>query len=94
MVVPSLRQSRFLRAAVLTTWAASLLAWIYITLRIVLNGVDPPQPFLPGVRFPTFLQVGAFAFFVFCTSMFVYLWLWASIGGSRPPPDSPYGRHP
>ncbi len=76
MLVPSLRGSRILWAATLTTWAASLLAWVYITLRIVVNGIDPPEPFLPGVRGLSFLGAGAIAFSLFCGSMFLYLWLW------------------
>ncbi len=94
MVLPSLRASRLLRAAVLTTWAASLLAWTYITLRIVLNGIDPPQPFLPGVRFLSFLTAGAIAFFLFCLSMFLYLWLWGRFRDMPFAPRNPYERGP
>lgn len=94
MVLPSLRASRPLRAAVLTTWAASLLAWVYITLRIVLNGIDPPEPFLPGVRFLSFLTAGAIAFLLFCVSMFAYLWLWGRFGDGPSGARNPHEREP
>ncbi len=86
MVVPFLQRSRFLRAAVMTTWAASFLAWVYITLRILVNGINPPDPFLPGVRGFSFLAAGAFAFGLFCLSMFLYVWLWSRFPGI-PIPD-------
>ncbi len=94
MVVPLIRESRFLRAATLTAWAASLLAWIYITLRIVVNGINPPDPFLPGVRGLSFIAAGGFAFFVFCVSTFLYLWIWGRFGGTTPLPGSSYEREP
>ncbi|HYM40382.1 MAG TPA: hypothetical protein VEY12_09645 [Thermoplasmata archaeon] len=94
MVVPLFRESRLLRAAVLTTWAASLMAWIYVVLRIVLNGINPPDPFLPGVRGLSFVGAGAISFGLFCVSMFLYLWLWGRFGGTPPMPGSPYGRGP
>ena len=76
MVVPFVRGSRILRALVLTVWIASLMAWLYVTLRIIVTHVDPPQPFLPWIRSFSFLEAGAFAFGLFCVSMFLYLWLW------------------
>ncbi len=76
MVLVVLRSSRALRAFVLTTWAASLLAWPYITFRIIVDGIDPPDPFLPGVSGLSFIRAGAIAFGAFCVSMFLYLWLW------------------
>ncbi len=82
MAIPWIRTSRFLRAAVLTSWAASFLAWLYITLRIVVNGINPPDPFLPGVRSFSFIQAGAIAFGLFCVSMFLYLWIWGRFAGS------------
>ena len=76
MVVPFLQRSRFLRALVLTTGVFSFLLWLYIVLRIVVNNIDPPEPFLPGMRSPSFLTVGAFAFGLSFLSLLAYLWLW------------------
>ncbi len=76
MAVPWIRSSQFLRALVLTTWVASFLAWLYVTLRIVINGINPPEPFFPGVRSFSFIEAGAFSFALFCVSMFLYLWIW------------------
>ncbi len=94
MVVPFVRGNRFLRAFVLTVWAASLMAWVYVTLRIVLNGINPPEPFLPGVRFLSFIGAGAIAFTMFCLSMFVYLWIWGRFDGVPAGPGRPYDRWP
>lgn len=90
MVVPFLRNSRFLRALVLTTALFSFAAWIYVVLRVVVNNIDPPRPFLNGVPSVSFLAVGAFAFGLSALSTFVYLWLWGRFGGpSMPPPPPP-----
>ncbi len=94
MVVPSIQESRFLRAATLTTLVASLLAWTYITFRIIFNGIDPPEPLLPGVPGLSFLKAGVIAFGLFCVSMFLYLWLWGRVGGMPPMPGSPHERWP
>ncbi len=94
MVVPSLQESRGLRAATLTTCVASLLAWIYITFRIVFNGIDPPDPLLPGVPGLSFLRAGIIAFGLFCVSMFTYLWLWGRFRTPPPMPERPHDRWP
>ena len=91
MAVPLLRTSRFLRALVLTAWVSSFLLWLYIVVRVVVNGIDPPLPFFNSVPYVSFSMVGAFAFFVFTVSMFLYLWLWSPFRGmpviaQGPPP--------
>ena len=93
MVVPFVRGSRFLRAMTLTVWAGSLMAWIYVTLRIVLNGINPPDPFLPGERGLSIIGAGAIAFALFCLSMFLYLWIWGRFDG-MPAGSRPYERWP
>ncbi len=92
MVVPSIQESRSLRAATLTTWIASLLAWLYITVRIVFNGIDPPEPLLPGVPGLSFLKAGVISFGVFCVSMFLYLWLWGNFDRRLSLPQRPDDR--
>lgn len=91
MAVPWLRTSRFLRALVLTAWASSFLVWLYIVLRVVVNGVDPPSAFFNSIPHVSFSMVGTFAFFVFFASMFLYLWLW---GRFRSMPTFPPGPPP
>ncbi len=83
MVIPFVRQSRFLRALVLTTSVFSFLLWLYIVLRIVFNHVDMGADFIYGMR-PTFWELGAFSFAVSFLSTFVYLWLWGRF--DRMPP--------
>lgn len=72
-----LRRSPFLRSLVLTTALGSLLVWLYIVARIVVNGVDVHWPFVDSVPSISISAMGAFAFGLFCLSTFVYLWLWA-----------------
>ncbi len=76
MAIPFLRRSQFLRAFVLTAWVASFLVWLYIVVRVVLNGVDVHWPFVDSIPSVSISAVGAFTFLVFVLSMFLYLWLW------------------
>ncbi len=89
MVVPALRTSQFLRALVLTTAVFSFLAWLYIILRVLVNHVDPPTPFLSSVPSVSVSAVGAFTFGLSALSTFVYLWLWGPFGGPPRIPPSP-----
>lgn len=75
MVASGLRTSRIFRSFVLTVAVFSLLLWIYIVLRIVVNDVDPPSPFLPNLPFSV-IDVGAASFALSALATFVYLWLW------------------
>ncbi len=65
--------SHALRALVLTTWLYSLLVWIYIVLRIVLNGVDVYEPFIDRYPYISILELAFLAFGVSFLSMFIYL---------------------
>lgn len=94
MAVPSLRSSRFFRALVLTVAAFSFLLWLHTTLRVIVNGVDPPEPFVPGLRSVSFLAVGVLSFGVSFLSTFVYLWLWGRFRGMPAVPRSPPGVQP
>jgi hypothetical protein len=89
MAAPFLQGSRFLRALVLTTWVFSSLLWLYIVVRVVINGVDPPAPFLGSVPSLSFSALGAFAFGLSFLSMFLYLWLWGRFRGMPTFPPSP-----
>jgi hypothetical protein len=93
MAIPFFRSSRFFRALVLTTGVFSFLLWLYTTLRVLVNGINPPDPFVPGLRI-SFLSVGVLSFGVCFLSTFLYLWLWGrfrgmSLGRSRPPWQQP-----
>jgi hypothetical protein len=94
MAVPLLRTSRFFRALVLTTGVFSFLLWLYTTLRVLVNGINPPEPFFPGVRSVSFLTVGVLSFGVSFMSMLVYLWLWGRFRGMPLAPPSPPWQQP
>jgi hypothetical protein len=94
MAVPFLRRSSFLRSLVVTTFFFSFLAWVYVVLRVVVNKVDPPSPFVPGIRFPTFFDVGAFAFGLSFLSLLVYLWLWSPFARAVGAPPAWQDRRP
>ena len=89
MAVPLLQGSRFLRALILTAWVSSFLLWLYIVLRVVVNGVDVHYPFLDSVRSISISAMGVFSFFVFFVSMFLYLWLWGPFRGMPSFPQAP-----
>jgi len=91
MLVAFLRQSRLFRSLVLTTGIFSFLLWVYTSLRVIVDGIDPPEPFLPGFRSLSFLAVGVLSFGVAFLSMFVYLWLWGRFGERAPIPRGPAG---
>src|SRR6058998_2415218 len=76
MAVPLLRSSRFFRSLVLTTWVFSVLLWLYIVARIIVNQVDVHMPFVDSVPSLSFSAMGAFAFGLSFLSMFIYLWPW------------------
>ncbi len=94
MVLQSLRKSRFLRALTLTAWVGSLLVWLYIVARVVVNVVDVHWPFVDSVPAISISAMGAFAFGLFCVSMFLYLWLWGRFGRGPSASRSADGREP
>jgi len=89
-----LRSSQFFRSLVLTTWFFSLLLWLYIVARIVVNGVDVHTPFVDSVPSVSFSALGAFAFGLSSLSMFVYLWIWGSFGRTNLVQRNPWERGP
>jgi hypothetical protein len=80
MADPFSRPSQLFRSLVLTTWFFSLLLWLYVVARIVVDDVDAHEPFVDNVRSVSFQAVGAFAFVLSFLSMFLYLWLWGRFG--------------
>lgn len=94
MVVPFFRQSRLFQSLVLTTGVFSFLLWFYIVVRVVVNHVDPPTPFVNSVPSLSFSALGAFAFGLSFLSTFVYLWLWGRFGRNPMIPPSSSERGP
>lgn len=68
----------FFRSLVLTSWVSSLLLWLYIVVRIVVNGVDVHWPFVDSIQYISVSEMGAFAFGLFSLSMFIYLAVWGN----------------
>ncbi len=84
MAVSLVRSSRFLRSLVLTVWVFSLLLWLYIVVRIIVNGVDVHSPFVDSIPGMSFSATAAFSFVLSFLSMFTYLWLWGRFDRMRP----------
>jgi len=68
----------YLRSFVLTTALFSILAWLYVVLRIVINGVDMSTPFIDAFPILNIWQTGAVAFVLAFLSVLVYLSLWGN----------------
>ncbi len=86
MAIPFLRNSRFLRAFLLTVGVFSFLTWIYVLLRVIVNHVDPPSSFLNSFPSISVSLVGVSAFGLSALCMFVYLWLWGRFDRRPPTP--------
>lgn len=76
----------FLRSLVLSTWVYSTLFWLYILVRIIVNGVDVHWPFVDSIQFISISAIGAFAFGLSFLSMFLYLALWGKSGWNNKTP--------
>ena len=94
MAVPFFRSSPFFRALVLTTGVFSFLLWLYTSMRVIVNGIDPPEPFLPGVRGLSFLAVGVFSFAMSFLCTLVYTWLWGRFARAAMVPPGWQDRRP
>jgi sterol desaturase/sphingolipid hydroxylase (fatty acid hydroxylase superfamily) len=66
----------FLRSLVLTAGIFSMLVWLYVVARAIINGANLNTPFIDSIPSILIWQVGVIAFILafFCT--FVYLALW------------------
>jgi len=71
-----IRESRFLRAIVLTAWFYTFLLWAYIAIRIITYDYIVFDPFVWAVPWLSFAELGAFAFITSSALMLVYLYLW------------------
>ena len=65
-----------LRAIILSFWLYSLLFWLYIVARIVINRVNPTSRFIPSVPFFTFMNLGVSTFILSFVCLIVYLSVW------------------
>jgi hypothetical protein len=71
-----IRDSRFLRAIVLTTWLYSFLLWLYIAARIVTYDYIVFDPFVYAIPWLSFGALGAFSFLLSAAAMFTYFYVW------------------
>ncbi len=58
-----------------------MLLWLYIVIRIAVNGVDVHWPFVDSIQSISISDVGAFAFGLSFLSMFLYLAVWGNFDG-------------
>ena len=65
-----------LRAIILSFWLYSLLFWLYIVARIIINRVNPASRFIPLVPFFTFMNLGVSTFILSFVCLIVYLSVW------------------
>jgi len=63
---------KYVRALILTFWIYSTLLWIYCVSRIIVNNIDPWDPFIKGLLI-TFLEVGIATFLMSAAGCFLYL---------------------
>jgi hypothetical protein len=61
-----------IRALSLTSWIYTTLIWLYCVTRIVVNEIDPNDPFIIGIPI-TFLELSIIMFLISATSCYVYL---------------------
>ena len=61
------------KALFVTLWVHSLLVWLYIVARIVVNHVRLNSPFIDAVPLLTFTALGIIAFVSSMIFMFMYL---------------------
>lgn len=88
MALARLRRSPFVRSFVFTTALGSLLVWLYIVARIVVDNVDVHWPFVDSVPAISISAMGAFAFGLFCLTTFLYLGLWTPFHRESNDPSS------
>ena len=62
-----------MRALFLVLWVHSLLVWLYIVVRIVVNHVHLLSPFLDAIPFISFITLGIITFVLSMIFMFLFL---------------------
>lgn len=75
--------SRFFRALVFSTWLYSLILWLYIVARIVVNGVDVHWPFVDSIQSISISEMGIAMFLLSFICMVIYFWLWGKLPWQR-----------
>jgi hypothetical protein len=81
-----IRESRFLRALLLTVWLYSLLLWLYIVMRVLGEDVLLFMSFIDFIPWLLFWQLGAMSFLLSAACMLTYLFLWgfpSNVGRKR-----------
>ncbi len=66
------------RALVATTWLFSMLLWLFVVARIVVDGVNVYWPFIDRFPLISISEVGVAAFILSFVCMFTYLTLWGN----------------
>lgn len=62
-----------MKALFLVLWVHSLLIWLYIVARIIVNHVHVVSPFLDAIPFLSFMTLGIITFVLSMIFMFLYL---------------------
>jgi hypothetical protein len=71
-----IKESRFLRAMVLTIWVYCTLLWLYIAARIVTYDFIVFDPFIFAIPWLSFGELGALSFLLGALCLFIYLYFW------------------
>ena len=69
-------QMRFWKVLTLSVCLYSLLFWLYLVLRIIINHINPFDRFIGFVPFFTFFNLGIFTFLLSFVSCVIYLTYW------------------
>lgn len=75
-----IRESRLLRALLLTGWLYGLLLWLYIIMRILGEDVLLFMSFLDFIPWLLYWQLGALSFLFSAACMLTYLYYWGFSG--------------
>jgi hypothetical protein len=75
--------NRFFRSFVLTTAVFSMLLWLYVVTRAVVNGANLNTPFIDAFPAISIWETGAFAFTLAFITTFIYIALWGDFDRRR-----------
>jgi hypothetical protein len=71
-----IRESRLLRALLLTGWLYGLLLWLYIIMRILGEDILLFMSFIDFIPWLLYWQLGALSFLFSAACMLTYLYYW------------------